>query len=352
MDRARFRVVQGTPPALPCLRHIHRQGGKRASRQRGELAWPQWECALRRGLALVGLLAFAVLVSCAAGHAADKPVKAAQGADQGPAANADSKADKNTEQNGEKNGEKETDNGAEKKPAPAPPREPVKNEPVKNEALRAELLKRRDTDQKFRMAMAKEMANPGAADAQEVDSDALVKEMELDPAAAARLQSMFAKNGKPKLTPAAVAAMKEGMKIDRANTARMKEIIAEFGWPGKSLVGGDASIAAWLLVQHADLDVPFQKQCLALMEQAVKDKEARAADFAYLTDRVLVADNQKQRYGSQLLPVNGKLTPQPIEDEEHVDKRRKEIGLEPLAEYVKTAEKFYRSPPEPPQPKP
>ena len=33
-----------------------------------------------------------------------------------------------------------------------------------------------------------------------------------------------------------------------ANTARMKTIVAERGWPGRSLVGEDGAQAAWLLV--------------------------------------------------------------------------------------------------------
>jgi hypothetical protein len=48
--------------------------------------------------------------------------------------------------------------------------------------------------------------------------------------------------------------------VDRANTARLKEIVAEHGWPGYQLVGEAAAHAAWLLAQHAPPD--FQEQCL------------------------------------------------------------------------------------------
>ncbi len=41
------------------------------------------------------------------------------------------------------------------------------------------------------------------------------------------------------------------MSIDRANTARMRQIITVHGWPGHAMVGEDGSNAAWLLVQHA-----------------------------------------------------------------------------------------------------
>jgi len=41
--------------------------------------------------------------------------------------------------------------------------------------------------------------------------------------------------------------------IDKKNIARVEEIIAEHGYPGKSLVGGKAMDATFLIIQHADL---------------------------------------------------------------------------------------------------
>lgn len=133
-------------------------------------------------------------------------------------------------------------------------------------------------------------------------------------------------------------ARRKMVEIDRRNTARMKEIIEKVGWPGKSLVGEDGAHAAWLLVQHADRDRPFQKRCLTLLERAVKEREAAAVDLAYLTDRVLVAENKKQVYGTQFRQVDGKWEPYPIDDEKNVDRRRKELGLPSLAEYRKAIE--------------
>ena len=115
--------------------------------------------------------------------------------------------------------------------------------------------------------------------------------------------------------------------MDERNTARMKEIVKTHGWPGKSLVGDDGSRRAWLLVQHADRDVAFQKECLALLEEAVKSGEADGVNLAYLADRVATAEGRKQVYGTQF----GDGEPLPIEDEANVDARRKAIGLAPLA---------------------
>lgn len=136
-------------------------------------------------------------------------------------------------------------------------------------------------------------------------------------------------------------AAKERLRaIDTKNTARMKEVIAQKGWPGKTLVGKRAANAAFLMVQHADLDRAFQKQCLPLLEKAVAAGEAEGMQLAYLTDRVLVAEKKPQRYGSQFHEVDGKLVPEPIEDEARVDERRAAVGLGTLAEYAAQMERM------------
>lgn len=117
--------------------------------------------------------------------------------------------------------------------------------------------------------------------------------------------------------------------LDRENTARMKEVVAKYGWPGKKVVGSDGANAAWLLVQHADADAAFQKECLAKMEPLVKSGDVTGKDYAYLFDRVAVGEGRPQRYGTQMDGDDFA----PIEDPTNVDARRKEMGLSSLDEY-------------------
>ena len=131
-------------------------------------------------------------------------------------------------------------------------------------------------------------------------------------------------------------------RIDKENTEELRAIVKRFGWPGRSLVGQRGANAAWMVVQHADHDRAFQKQCLKLME-AAPDGEVSKEDVAFLTDRVLLADGKKQRYGTQFKQVGGRFVPQPLEDEANVDERRKKVGLPPLAEYAKQLSELYRS---------
>jgi hypothetical protein len=75
--------------------------------------------------------------------------------------------------------------------------------------------------------------------------------------------------------------------------------------------------------------------------KAAPKGEVEAQDLAYLIDRVLVGEKKKQLYGTQLLQQGGKFVPQPIADETQVDKRRAEVGMPPLAEYLKIAQAEY-----------
>ena len=59
--------------------------------------------------------------------------------------------------------------------------------------------------------------------------------------------------------------------------------------------------------------------------------------MALLEDRVALRQGKKQIYGSQIGvdPDTGEHYVQPLEDPDNVDKRRAEVGLEPIANYVK-----------------
>lgn len=122
-------------------------------------------------------------------------------------------------------------------------------------------------------------------------------------------------------------------RVDTDNTAFLRSVIDAQGWPGRDLVGAEGADAAWLLCQHADADTEFQHRCLGLLAQAVAAGQAEPRHLAYLTDRVRVAQGRPQVYGTQYRQGEGDVEPAPIEDPEHVDLRRAQVGLEPFAGY-------------------
>lgn len=154
------------------------------------------------------------------------------------------------------------------------------------------------------------------------------------------LQEMMLKVTGEKSDPASVKRIEEAehkqSEIDQKNLKRLEEIVAKIGWPGKSLVGNEGNVAAFLIIQHSEL--PTQEKYLPMLKEAAAKGETRPADAAMLEDRVLMRQGKKQIYGTQLQSNREsgfKLFLVPIEDEEHVDERRAKVGLGPLKEYLK-----------------
>jgi hypothetical protein len=128
----------------------------------------------------------------------------------------------------------------------------------------------------------------------------------------------------------------EHARVDVGNTDRLREIVREHGWPGISLVGEKGADAAWLLAQHADRQLDFQREVLPLLAEAASTGEAKASHVAYLTDRIAKAEGRPQWYGTQIGDIrDGKAIPWPIAEPESVDERRREAGLEPLDDYLR-----------------
>src|SRR5262249_32430063 len=173
---------------------------------------------------------------------------------------------------------------------------------------------------------------PGPAEVKDLRTE-LEKMMEEDQKFRTRLDEVEKKYGPNSKELAAL--WKEQIEIDNRLLKRLEEIIAQYGWPGRSLVGADASLAAFLIIQHADYE--YQKKYFPLIKEAMKKGEIRPQDVALLEDRMLMREGKKQIYGSQLTrnDTTRKLELWPVEDEENLDKRRVSVGLESIAEYLK-----------------
>lgn len=156
----------------------------------------------------------------------------------------------------------------------------------------------------------------------------------MDTALAAEIQIMA--DEEQELRRKVAALHKDLAAVDQRNTQRLREIVDEIGWPTRSKVGDKAEHLAWLIVQHADRDLAFQRRCLALMEDEPPD-EVCPRHLAYLEDRIRVAEGRPQRFGTQLTMTPQGLDAKSLEDPAHVDDRRRRVGLEPLADYVKGA---------------
>lgn len=118
--------------------------------------------------------------------------------------------------------------------------------------------------------------------------------------------------------------------IDGENLKSFKEIIAACGWPKTQ----KDSHSAWLLAQHADSDVAFQRLARGLLETSVKAGIAAPRDLAYLADRIAANEGRSQEYGTQFSRSDRcHLVLDPVDDRAAVNRRRLAIGLQSLEEY-------------------
>lgn len=122
---------------------------------------------------------------------------------------------------------------------------------------------------------------------------------------------------------------------DSLNLIKIVKILDEKGWVGKDKVGGQANQTLFLVIQHSDLKI--QQKYLPMMREAVKKGNASSSSLALLEDRVALREGKKQIYGSQIgtNPTTNTQYVLPLEDPDNVDKRRTEVGLGTLADYVK-----------------
>lgn len=123
-------------------------------------------------------------------------------------------------------------------------------------------------------------------------------------------------------------------KKDSINLILVKAILDTYGWLGADVVGGQGNSTLFLVIQHADQAT--QEQYLPMMREAVKNRKAQGSSLALLEDRVALGQGKKQLYGSQIGrdPITMQYYVLPLEDPDNVDKRRAEVGLPPLANYV------------------
>lgn len=133
----------------------------------------------------------------------------------------------------------------------------------------------------------------------------------------------------------------EMLLIDKQNTHRVMQILDIFGkWPGNTLIGEMADQSLWLCLQHADQTPEVAKKYLPMLYEAVQQKRSDPMYYAYLFDRIRMHEGKEQVYGTQTYQkrVEGgkvKYFVVPIENVEEVDKRRIEMGMEGISEYLK-----------------
>lgn len=117
--------------------------------------------------------------------------------------------------------------------------------------------------------------------------------------------------------------------IDSINILRIEEIIKQYGYPGKTLVGIPTNEAVFYVVQHSSKI----KEYIPYIEKAAMAGELPFKNYAMMLDRLLMRERKEQIYGTQIMGFRigtgeMKMFVWPIKDPENVDSLRKKAGLE------------------------
>lgn len=121
------------------------------------------------------------------------------------------------------------------------------------------------------------------------------------------------------------------------NREYLKHLIQEIGWIDIHRFGGEASGNALVLAKHSR-DLSLIMGILPFVEKDFKGQSESNVMLAILYDGLQINLGRKQRYGTQTgLDSEGVPMVLPLEDPSRVEQYRKEIGLPPLADYLKLA---------------
>lgn len=119
------------------------------------------------------------------------------------------------------------------------------------------------------------------------------------------------------------------------NERKVKNILDSYGWPTKEMSGEQGNWTICNVIQHSDNKVRIQY--LPMMRQAVKDKKLEPRFLVRAEDRIATERGDLQIYGGQMkyYPETRSFNVWPVFDPKNIDKRRAEIGLEPIAVFLK-----------------
>jgi tetratricopeptide (TPR) repeat protein len=133
-----------------------------------------------------------------------------------------------------------------------------------------------------------------------------------------------------------VGAMRRLQKMmNEKNLDELESLLLSKGWPKISQVGREAAGAAFFVLQHSNAG--YQQKYIQMFEKACRENEGNWQQYALMFDRMRMNQNLPQKYGTHtyLDPMAGRTDElYPLEDESKVDEWRKEIGLEPLKDYL------------------
>lgn len=119
------------------------------------------------------------------------------------------------------------------------------------------------------------------------------------------------------------------------NEEKVKNILNKYGWPTKEMIGEQGNWTICNVIQHSDNEIRIKY--LPMMRKAVKEKKLEPRFLVRAEDRIATERGDLQIYGGQMkyYPKTKSFNVWPVYDPVNIDKRRSEIGLESISEFLK-----------------
>ncbi|MEH6777864.1 DUF6624 domain-containing protein [Maribacter arcticus] len=128
---------------------------------------------------------------------------------------------------------------------------------------------------------------------------------------------------------------KEYRKNHTLNIKKIKKILDKYDWPELTQIGEQGNRTICNVLQHADQET--REHYIPLLKQAVLDKKLEPRFLVRAEDRIATDKGELQIYGGQMkyYPETKSFNVWPVFDPVNIDERRAEIGLEPIARFLK-----------------
>ena len=119
------------------------------------------------------------------------------------------------------------------------------------------------------------------------------------------------------------------------NEKKVTTYLNKNGWPNRDIAGEQGNLTICNVLQHTSQET--REYYIPLMKQAVLDKKLEPRFLVRAEDRIATDKGGLQIYGGQMkyYKETKSFNVWPVFDPVNIDKRRAEIGLEPIAEFLK-----------------
>ena len=128
---------------------------------------------------------------------------------------------------------------------------------------------------------------------------------------------------------------------DASNSVHIEALLRQRGWIGKAEYGEQAQLAAFNMVRFGG-NLRTMRSVLPALKQELESDPSLGYLYTLLYDSTQLSLGEKQLYGTLLLPdMDGRMRLRRVAKKSSLDRRRKEMGLPPIREFLANFEQQF-----------